>query len=444
MPGRSRRHPRRALAWEGLREYASGALWVLPCAAALVALLAGFAMSQVYVPRDSFFYRFAFQGTADDARTLLTEITGTVVTVIALVLGLTVVALQLSSTQFSPRLLRNFLRDRGTQLVLSVFIATFVYSAAGLFTVGIASGTRTEEYPRLAISAAIVLLFATLGMVVYFADHLVHSIQIDAITRQVERNTRRVVSQLVTTNISETTPRAPAWAVTIRSHHTGYVQTQHPELLLPLAAGHGVTICLRTRVGQHVIAGTTLAWVWAAGAGDPQPDREMFEDAVNSDVRIGFERTIEQDVAFGIRQLIDIAMKALSSAINDPYTAVQAVDHLGVIYADLAGRPLGTATMTDASGRGNLIVPGNTFADYIFFVCSMFGRYGARDATVLSALIRLLRTCAEMLPPDSDRRGTLHDVADLVLTDAERDLNRPADLAQIRGMIERLQERLRA
>ena len=113
----------------------------------------------------------AFQGTADDARSLLVTISGTVVTTIALVLGLTVVALQLSSTQFSPRLLRNFLRDRPNQIVLSIFVATFAYSAAGLYTVGVSSGARVEEYPRLAVSGAVVLLFVSLAAVVFFADH---------------------------------------------------------------------------------------------------------------------------------------------------------------------------------------------------------------------------------------------------------------------------------
>ena len=146
-PARSARSARRALAWEATKEYANGALWVLPSLAALLALAAGYGMSQVQVTPGSLLYRFAFQGTADDARTLLVTVSSTVVTVIALVLGLTVVALQLSSTAFSPRLLRNFLRDRATQVVLSVFIATFVYSAAGLFTVGLSSGERTEEFP---------------------------------------------------------------------------------------------------------------------------------------------------------------------------------------------------------------------------------------------------------------------------------------------------------
>src|SRR5215213_4584648 len=176
------RRARRTVRRESWMEYANGALWVLPMVAAVLALVAGYVISRIDIRPGSFLSRLAFQGTADDARNLLIAVTSTVVTIIALVLGLTVVALQLSSTQFSPRLLRNFLRDRATQVVLSVFIATFVYSAAGLFTVGFEVETR-ETYPRLAVSGSLVLLFASIGMVVYFADHLVHSIQIDAINR---------------------------------------------------------------------------------------------------------------------------------------------------------------------------------------------------------------------------------------------------------------------
>src|SRR6478609_2780484 len=166
---------------DAIREYATGSLWVLPGMSAVLALLVGFGVSHIDVSPDSPLAPLAFQGTADDARTLLSNITSSVITVIALVLGLTVVALQLSSTQFSPRLLRNFLRDRPNQIVLSVFVATFVYAAAGLYTVGLAVGTRTEDFPRLAVSGALMLMFASLAMVVYFADHLAHSIQVDAI-----------------------------------------------------------------------------------------------------------------------------------------------------------------------------------------------------------------------------------------------------------------------
>ena len=141
------RSARRALRWEDPREYANGALWVLPSLAALAGPGRRLGHVPDRGPPGTLLDRFAFQGTADDARTVLVAVSSTVVTVIALVLGLTVVALQLSSTAFSPRLLRNFLRDRATQVVLSVFIATFVYSAAGLFTVGLSPGSGPRSSP---------------------------------------------------------------------------------------------------------------------------------------------------------------------------------------------------------------------------------------------------------------------------------------------------------
>jgi uncharacterized membrane protein len=165
---------------EGLREYSRGSLWVLPAISAAAALLLGITLSHIPVSVTS---RLAFQGTADDARSLLITIAGTMVTVIALLLGLAVVALQLSSTQFSPRLLRNFLRDRPNQVVLSVFVGTFVYSAAGLFDVGIFRGQRIDQFPRLAVTVAILLMFLSLALLVFFADHLAHSLQVDYIMR---------------------------------------------------------------------------------------------------------------------------------------------------------------------------------------------------------------------------------------------------------------------
>lgn len=438
----AQRRAQRAVGWEGLREYANGALWVLPSLAALLALLTGFIVSQIDVRPGTFLDRIAFQGTADDARSLLTAVTSTVVTVIALVLGLTVVALQLSSTQFSPRLLRNFLRDRSTQVVLGVFIATFVYSAAGLFTVGLEAGTRTETYPRLAVSGSIVLLFASLGMVVYYADHLVHSIQIDAINRRVEHNTRRAIARLQPHATDRPAPRAPEWAVPLTARKSGYVQTVHPELLMPLAVRDRVTICLRPRVGQHVITGTTVGWVWAATPEEPRPDPKPYEDAVHADVRIGFERTLEQDVAFGIRQQIDIASKALSPAVNDPYTAVQAIDHLTVVCCELAVRPLGADILTDRATGARVIVPGNTFSDYLFFITRLLGRFGAADQTVMSALVRLIRNCADFVDRDPARLATLAAAAAGVLEDAERVMQRPADRDSIRRAAEAVQAKI--
>jgi uncharacterized membrane protein len=428
--------------WNALKEYVGGALWVLPSAAGLIALAAGYAISQIDVPPGSALNWVAFQGTADDARALLISISSTVVTVIALILGLTVVALQLSSTQFSPRLLRNFLRDRPTQVVLSAFLATFVYSAGGLFTVGVEAGTRTEAYPRLAVSVAIVLLFVSLGMVVYFADHLVHSIQIDAINRRVERNTRHAIAQEDRAIIEEVTPRIPDWAVPLRGRKSGYIQTVQPELLLPMVSEEDVTICLRNRVGEHVVAGTVIGWVWAPSPENPRPAAEPFEAAVDADMRIGFERTMEQDVAFGIRQQIDIGCKALSPAVNDPYTAVQSLEHLTVICCDLAVRPVGARVATGPGGTGRIVVPGNTFADYIFFIGGLFGRYGSSDLIVMLALLRLFETCVEVLPRGSERLAVLDRAVVEALADAERSIPRPPSLERIRVAVRALRRKI--
>ncbi len=166
---------------DALGEYVRGSLWVLPTLSVLAALVAGSLLSLVSIGSRS---PLAFQGTPDDARTLLIGIAGTMVTVIALLLGLTVVALQLSSTQFSPRLLRNFLRDRPNQVVLSAFVPP----ARG----------------------ALVLLFVSLGLLVFFADHLVHSLQVGAIMGVVQRSTIAVIRDGLFAG-SKDAPEAPAW-----------------------------------------------------------------------------------------------------------------------------------------------------------------------------------------------------------------------------------------
>ena len=423
---------------DAIKEYAAGALWVLPTACAAIALVAGYALSHVDIGPSSSWDFLAFQGTADDARSLLVTIAGTVVTVIALVLGLTVVALQLSSTQFSPRLLRNFLRDRSTQLVLSVFLATFAYSAAGLYTVGVSSGNRVQTYPRLAVSGAMVLLFLSLAMVVFYANHLAHSIQIDSIAKTVEVTTLAVVGSLPSNVDESASLTPPPWAVALRSTRSGYLQTDHADDLLPLVTRHGVSLLVRLRVGEHVVAGTTLAWAWAHSPDDPRPDADEFGDSVEATVRVGFERTMEQDAAFGIRQLVDIACKALSPAVNDPYTAVQALDHLSVIFCALAVRPLGPVVRSDPASGCSVVVPGRGFADYLSTMCGLIRRYGASEPTLSLAMLRLLDNCLSVLPQEHPRRAAVRSEAQLILTDAEREVANPADLVAVRAAAERL------
>jgi uncharacterized membrane protein len=401
------------------------------------ALAAGSLLSRVTVGVHS---PLAFQGTPDDARNLLIAIAGTMVTVIALLLGLTVVALQLSSTQFSPRLLRNFLRDRPNQIVLSAFVATCAYSAAGIYTVDVSGGSRTGSFPRLAVSGALVLLFASLGLLVFFADHLVHSIQVDAIMNVVQRSTLMVIGDGLLPG-GQDAPERPPGATAIVSRRSGYVQAVRCHALLSHAARHGACLRLRPRIGEHVVAGTTLAWIWPATPGHPAPDPRRFTRALDAGIRIGFERTLEQDAAFGIRQLVDAACKALSPAVNDPYTAVQAIDHLSVIFCALAQQPLGNHVARHPSGAA-VIVPGRRFPEYLAVMCGLIRRYGTREPTVADALLRLLGACAGMAGDNPELCNAIAEQARIIIADAEREIPQPADLASPRSGAESVYQAL--
>jgi uncharacterized membrane protein len=424
---------------DAIAEYVRGSLFVLPTTCVLAALILGSLLTLTDVGSNT---PLAFQGTADDARGLLIGISSTMVTVIALLLGLAVVALQLSSTQFSPRLLRNFLRDRPNQIVLGVFVGTFAYSAAGLYTVGVAAGERADEFPRFAVSVAIGLLFLSLALLVFFADHLAHSIQVDSIMRVVERNTLGTIRQLDPAS-KEQAPEVPPHAVPVEAQHSGYVQKVYIEQLLAGATQQQLVVHLRPRVGEHVVAGSVLAWVWRDGKG-PMPEPRPLEALLDRTVRIGFERTLEQDPGLGFRQLVDVACKALSPAINDPYTAIQAIEHLTVLFSALAKRPVGYVAAADRAGITRLIIPGRTFVEHLALGFGLIRRYGAREPTVVQALVRLLSTVASLVLPEPERLDAIEKQAQTLVADAERDVTQPADLAMVYAEVETLRRVLEA
>jgi uncharacterized membrane protein len=418
---------------EALREYLHGALWALPTLSVLIALVLGAALSTIAIGAGSLLDPVLFQGTADDARQLLTAIAAAVLTVIAVVLGLTVVALQVASSQFSPRLLRNFLRDRANQVVLSVFVATFAYSMAGLYTVGVHASVRTASYPRLAVTVAIALVFACLGALIYFVDHLAHSIQIDMIMSTVGRQTMAAIAEqppgIGRRSGQEAHTQPPEWAMPVPAPRSGYVQAIYPEQILS-AVPHDVTVRLLRAPGEHVAAGLPLAFVWQSSPGQSLPDHDLPSNVVAEAVVVGFERTMQQDPGFGLRQLVDIASKALSPGINDPYTAVQAVNWVKALLCKLAHYPLGEEVLHDQRSEAHVIISAPSFADYLDLACGQPRRYGAGEPMVARALLQLLRDVG-MLVEGTERRELVNRQIRLVLADAEQKIQQPDDLKSV-------------
>jgi uncharacterized membrane protein len=370
---------RRRVLWDHLRS----ALWVMPTASVVFFLVAGMVLSQVSIGDSSPLRWLVFQGTPEEARQMLIVVSSTMITVTGLVFALTIIALQIASGQYSPRLLRNFMRDRGTQFVLSVFVGAFAYSTAGLHTVGVQNPDEAAFMPRLAVSGSLGLALASLGVLIYFIHHLSSSIQIDTIMNMIVHETLEVIDDLYPNQTEsleskERCPAPPAWAITLPSGRSGYIQEITPDALVQVAARKDLVIAFVKSVGHHVVAGTPIAWVWHPSA-DHLPSEPGLQEAIRDSVQIGFERTMLQDVPLGIRRLVDIGNRALSSAINDPYTATQAVHHLSEVLCVLAHRRLGDRLYRDEHGTVRVAIPFPDFADYLQLGTGQIRRFGARS-----------------------------------------------------------------
>jgi len=450
VPARGDRKARmRQQRWEKRSEQLSGALWVLPLLLVVGALVLGSTLSQINIQPGSRLDPLLFRGDADEARRVLLGVATTVVGVLALVIGLTVVALQVASNRYSPRLLRDFLRDRTAQVVLGLFVATFTYNAAGLYTVGIPRGAPAGQYGRLAVTVGLCLLFVCIGALVYFVDRMVHSIQIDEVLAKISAATARAIAKepagigRTSSGAAATEPGLdpPPWAVKLRTQRSGYVQTIYPELLLPVALAENVTLRLALSVGDHVVGGMPLAWVWRTSPEQPPPHPEPLQTALLGAVTIGFERTIRQDVTLGLQQIIDIAL--LSMHVFDFYTAVQSTNELARLLSKLGRHPLGTETIPDLDGTVRVIIPAPSFEDYLDLAAGQIRRRSAGEPMVSRALVRMLRDVGTVVLTDT-RRASVGEQVRLVLETAERSVKETDDLALIRTDVEQALRRVEA
>ena len=337
--------------WEALR----GSFWLLP--AAMTAAAIGLSFAAVAVDRATEaeeLFGWTYRGGPDGARGVLATIAGSMVTVAGVVFSITVVALSLASQQFGPRLIRNFTRDRGNQLVLGTFVATFVYCLLVLRTV---NGTGKATFvPELGVTVGVGLALASLGVLIYFIHHVAVSIQASAVVERVGAELDGLIGEVYPEEIGERAEPAdrpaeapPADARAVRADATGYVVAVDADAVLRVAAGSDLVVHLPTPPGRFVRRGDAVALVVAAGGRLPDGVEEDLRNAVT----VGPTRTGYQDVEFGLLQLTEIAVRALSPGVNDPFTAAECVDRLGDALGRLAWRtfPAAERALPDADDR---------------------------------------------------------------------------------------------
>jgi len=414
---------------QGVVEYVRGALWVMPTIGVTVAIVAGLTLPTVDIGDSSYLSDIIFGGGPEGARGVLQAVSASVITVTSLVFSLTVVALQLASSQFSPRLLRTFLRLPANQLVLSVFLSTFVYSLVVLRT--IRAGDEGERFvPELAVTVSLVLVLASVAALVFFIHHITTEIRVDTLMQRVEAAALGAIDRVHPDPVdgdrpAPAVPTTPPDALAIPSTRSGVVQSFSSQRLFKAACRHGAVLRLAPRVGERVVAGGALGCVWRTGAADHVDLRSLAEE-VNAAVSVGFERTMQQDAMYGLRQLVDIAARALSPGVNDPTTAVDAVGHLASLMVVLARRRLVDDVRTDDDGAARFIAERPDFTDYLSLACGQVRRYGGDEPAVAVALLELLRQVGEAAVTADQAEAVAREV-DLVVQRARRDIVQPAD-----------------
>ncbi|GAA2001922.1 DUF2254 domain-containing protein [Nakamurella flavida] len=376
-------------------------LWPVPVLAILVALVAGVLLPQLDTAIDDHLSEvvssYLFGGGASAARTVLDAIASSLITVTSLTFSLTVVTLQLASGQFSPRLLRTFTRDRFVHVTLGLFLATFVYALTVLRTVRSPDEQQEQFVPQVSVTLAFALAVASVVTLVLFLAHLAREIRVETMVRSVHRDASSTVSRLLTEpwdTAAEDLPSPPPWAALVVAQQSGFLTSVDMQGLTDAVTEQDGLVRIDQLPGGFVVRGTPLGCCWVRSGSDTTSVPDDLVECVGRFLTIGVERTDTQDFAFGLRQLTDVAAKALSPGVNDPTTAIHALGHTSALLCEIAGRDLSDQVHRDEEGVVRVIRRRPTFDSLLDEAVAQPRRYGAADPAVLTRIMALLREVA--------------------------------------------------
>ncbi len=368
------------------------------------------------------------------ARDMLATIASSMMTVVGVTFSITLMTLTLAASQYTSRILRNFMGDRVTQVVLGVFAGIYIYCLIVLRTV---RGGDESVVPSVSVAFSILLAIGGVVALIFFIHHIALSIQASSIIAAVARETTRAVDRLFPEPIGRETalkshakeleglspPPGPGW-ISVPAPKTGYIQGVDDDGLIKLASEHICVIHMAAGIGHFVIKDTNLAWINA----DADPSRKTI-DALQAAYSIGRYRTVDQDAEFGLRQIVDIALRALSPSTNDTTTAVMCADHLTAILVRLASRSI-PARERYVDGKLRLIAVGPDFTEMVAGSFHQIRESAEGNAAMLLALVdSIAKIAAEVT--SVERKLVLRRELDAIEEAASRTIQAPDDRAQI-------------
>lgn len=386
-----------------------------------------------------------FGAGAAGARGMLATIASSMTTIIGVTFSMTLVALTLASSQYTSRVLRNFIRDRVTQVVLGIFAGIFTYCIIVLRT--IRGGDGSEFVPGLSVALSVVLAIGGVGTLIFFIHHIASSIQASSIIASVTKETLEAVDRLFPEK-GEPEPReddsasplpplpAERWQVVMASRN-GYLQSVDQTALLQLAREHQTVVRMDRGIGEFVVQNTPLVSI----ALETMPDEKVIAE-LRAAFSVDRYRTVHQDCAFGIRQLVDMALRALSPGINDTTTAVMCVDYLTTILARLATREI-PASRRSEDGKLRVIFIGQTYARLVAESFDQIRSSSAGNVAIIIRMLDALQTIASVTRCPS-RRRVLKDQMERIAELAGRTIESPLDRPALEGQLDRLRQALNA
>lgn len=364
---------------------------------------------------------WVYNGGGTGARTLLGAVASSTIGVAGTVFSITIAALSLAAGQMGPRLLRNFTKDRGNQFTLGAFLGTFSYALMVLRTV------RTQDegifVPHLSLTVSILLAFVCVATLVFFVGHMAGRINVDTVIALVSQDVQHAFERITLKEKQPAPPPLSFWkdAAVIRDGRRGYLQQLDETGLAQWAADKGTAVRLLVRPGDFVFPGAPIALMMPRVGG--------AEEAIRAATALSAQRGSTADIEFAVRQLVEVAVRALSPGINDPHTAVSVIDRFGASLCELAPLHLPTGVLLQ-EGRPVVVIPN---ADYGGLADAMFHMIRQNGASSTAVLIRMLDVLTEVVSCESDpsRRAVLQRHADLVLGDAKRHISTPEDLKDV-------------
>jgi uncharacterized membrane protein len=424
---RHRRPWFRLSGWQ--RDTLRTSLWFVPAVlvvGAVVLFAITYALDRAVDNHDFGIPSWVNTGGPGAARTILTSIAAAVITVVGVVFSITILALQLASTQFGPRMLRNFIRDFGTQLTLGTFVGTFVFSVLALGSVADERGG--PFVPHISVTVALVLLIVDLGVLIYFIHHVATSIQVTHVVRGIARDLSTAIDGLTIAAAEEgATPVTtdalrrddPDYAE-IPAVASGYLQAVDHSELVQIGQDLDAVIGLAHRPGHFLVKGRPLAYVWPANAGSAVGHELERAHAV------GPYRTVRQDLQFAIDQLVEIAIRALSPAVNDTFTALTCIDWLGDGLCKITATGVPDGISRDGDGRVRVIEVPLRYERVFNRAFDKIRQAGRGMPAVLIRQLENLAKIAEYTTSEEQSR-LIRREADMLLRSSEESVSEPND-----------------